>query len=262
MQEVRDVRMYFFVDESGDPAILGRGGRKLMEDGLVSKTFTLGYVETENPGAISKGLVELRKEIAADEYLKGVPSLSSSVEAFHANKDCAEVKERVFRFLKSADFKAFAVVARKDEARFRQKFDLKPAKLYAYLVSKLFENRLHIYKDVDIYFAAMGNVVREHTMRGAIDEAVETFKRKWDAKAENRIRVFVQQSSQLPMLQVVDYMLWAVNRVYERDDWRYFRFIGEKFSLIQDIFDLKAYPRNFYTSAYPLEENKMSPLGG
>ncbi len=262
MKEAQDVKMFFYVDESGDPAILGRKGRNLLEEGLASKTFIVGYVEIAEPSGLTKALTALREEIAHDEYLAGIPSISSTLKGFHANKDCAEVKERVFRLLKQADFKAYVIVARKDEDRFRKKFSFQTGRLYEFLVAKLFENRLHLYKNIDIYFAAMGNTVREHTMQKAINEAIKTFRQKWDIEHNNTIRIFVQQSSQIPMLQVVDYILWTVNRVYEQGDFRHYRFIKNKISLVQDIFDLAKYPKTYYTPDNPLDINKMSPIGG
>jgi len=262
MQEAADVKMYFFVDESGDPTILARKGRNLLEEGSASKTFMVGYVETRDPGRISRALEELRSELATDEYLKEIPSMASSLRAFHANKDCPEVKEKVFRILKDSDYQAFVVVARKNEALFRKKFGLSTARLYEYLVAKLFENRLHKYREIDIYFASMGNTVREQNMRLAIQSAMETFKNKWGRENENRIRVFVQEASQHPMLQVADYTLWTVNRVFERGDYRYYRFLLDRISLVQDIFDQAHYPNTYYTPKNPLSEEKTSPAGG
>ena len=254
--------MYFYVDESGDPTVLGQKGKNLLQAGVVSKTFIVGYVETENPAAISASLDNLRAEIAADEYLAAIPSLKQSLTAFHANADSWEVKERVFRLLKSADIKAHMVVARKSEDLFRRKFGFDSAKLYGYLVTKLFENRLHLYRHIDIYFSAMGNTVRVKTMKAAIDEAVEVFRKKWDVKHETTIRVFVQQASQIPMLQVVDYVLWTVHRAYEKDDYRFYEYLKDRISLIQDIFDTAKYPKNYYKPSNPLDAKKISPLGG
>lgn len=252
MKEAKDVKMYFYVDESGDPNIVGRKGKNLLEAGTVSKTFIVGYVETEHPNWITRNLELLREEVLKDEYLQGIPSLSSTKIAFHANKDCHEVKERVFKLLKTSDYKAHVIVARKDEHRFRNKFGMDAKKLYEYLVSKLFENRLHLYKKVDIYFSAMGNVVREHNMRDAIELAIATFKQKWGKDNESEIRVFVHSPSQIQMLQVVDYTLWAVNKVYEKNDFRYYKYLLEKISLVQDVFDTINYPNIYYTPKNPL----------
>ena len=158
MQEPEDIQMYFYVDESGEPRpILGRKGEANLprRRGLVSKTFMVGYVETACPKLITSALSALRNEIAADEYLQGIPSLPSTLRSFHANEDCHEVKERVFKLLKQMDFKAYIIVARKDEALFRKKFSFDTQKLYEYLVAKLFEDRLHRCKRIDLYFAAI-----------------------------------------------------------------------------------------------------------
>jgi hypothetical protein len=250
--------MYFYVDESGDPNILGRKGRNLIEQGLASRAFIVGYVETRDPKKITTALAALRNGIASDEYLRGIPSISSTLQLFHANKDCAEVKERVFRLLREADFSAYAVVARKSEALFRKKFRFHTGRLYEYLVAKLFENRLHLYANIDVYFATMGNIVRERKMRRALDEAMIGFKKKWGKHTAGNIRIFVQTPSQIPMLQVVDYALWAVGRVFEREDYRYYNFIREKIALVQDIFDFDRYPNTFYTPKNPLQKMKSS----
>ena len=41
--------------------------------------------------------------------------------------DCAEVREKVYKFLKSQDFNFQCIVARKNLESFRKKFDLKEA---------------------------------------------------------------------------------------------------------------------------------------
>jgi hypothetical protein len=262
MQETQDIKMFFFVDESGDPNIITRKGKNLLADGLVSKVFMVGYIETSDPKTIASSLRVLREEIGNDEYLSGIPSMSSTLRAFHANKDCAEVKEKVFKLLKQADFKAYAVVARKNESLFRKKFDLKPAKLYEYLVSKLFENRLYIYKHIDLYFSTMGNTVRENLMRQAIDGSIASFKQKWGKENESEIRIFIQKASQIPVLQVIDYVLWTINRAYEKGDFRYYSYLKDKISLVQDIFDLAKYPKTYYTPDNPLDPKKTSPIDG
>lgn len=263
MKRPKEQKAYFYVDESGDPTVLGRRGRDLLAEGKVSRVFTVGYVETSEPRQLLNGLRKLRQEIAQDSYLAGIPSMASTLRGFHANKDCPEVRELVFRLLKTLDFQAFAVVARKSESRFRQKFDHNIGRLYEYLVAKLLENRLHLNTEIDIYFSEMGNVVREHTMRRAIEEATATFRAKWGAENTNSIRLFVQNPSQIPQLQVTDYMLWTIHRAYEREDFRFYRFVAEKFGVIQDIFDTKNYPNTYYSAKNLLDpEKKKDPADG
>lgn len=262
MKAPSDSKAYYFVDESGTPTILGRRGKNLVESGLESKVFMVGYLETADPQVIACALGQLREEIVSDEYLLGIPSMSSTAKAFHANKDCAEVKERVFKLLKRLDFRVSIIVARKRVDQFRRKFDLKPTLIYQYLVKELFKNRLHLHKEIDIYFATMGNTVREHTMRTAIDSAICAFSKKWEVENQNAIRVFVQRATEIPLLQAVDYMLWAVYRVFEHGDYRFYQFLKEKYSVIVDILDSENYPNIYYRPDKPLQNIKMDPAGG
>lgn len=245
-------KAYYYIDESGDPRVIGRKGKDLLASGTVSPVFMVGYLETSTPRELSDALDRVGKEIADDEYLSGIPSVSSSKVAFHANKDCAEVRERVFRALNSCDFKVFAVVARKNADQFRKRFDLKDARLYEYLVRVLLENRLHLHEEIDVYFAEMGNIVRRHTMEQAIGLARQRFSDKWGALHANSVRVFVQQASQLRQLQAVDYVLWAVYQVYSRKNFRYYHYLIDKISMVQDVFDAKRYPKTYYTRKNPL----------
>ena len=84
--------MFYYFDESGDPSIIGRKGRNLVSEGLASKTFSVGYIQTDNPNQLKKDLEKLRQELMNDEYLKAVPSINNLKNGFHANKDCADVK--------------------------------------------------------------------------------------------------------------------------------------------------------------------------
>ena len=112
-------KQYFFFDESGDPNILGHHGKNLLKEGIASKTFSVGFVKTENQKKIAKDLQNLLAELKADETLKAVPSIKSLENGFHANKDCAEVRREVFKLLKTENFETHVIVASKDEAIFR-----------------------------------------------------------------------------------------------------------------------------------------------
>lgn len=59
---------------------------------------------------------------------------------------------------------------------------------------------------------------------------------------------------------VIDYLLWAVYRVFLKGELRYYNYLKEKYSLIVDIFDFEKYPGNYYTKDNPLDVNKISPL--
>ena len=96
--------MYYYFDEAGQPDILGHKGINLIEKGTASKVFMVGYLETEEHKKIASDLRILQKQIAEDEYLNSIPSIANTKKMFHANKDCAEVREKVFKLLKTENF--------------------------------------------------------------------------------------------------------------------------------------------------------------
>lgn len=260
MQKTEDIKVNYYFDEAGDTQILGRRGINLLEKGTVSKTFMVGYLESKNTKEFTKSLNNLKLELAKDDYLFAIPSFHHSIEMFHANKDCAEVREKVFKLIKQQDFKFYCVVARKNEDLWRKKFNLNQKQLYKYLVSKLLENRLHLYNQIDLYFSAMGSTVHQASMQEAVDNAVSSYNEKWKIENKNQIRIFIQQNSEIPLLQAADYVLWTIQRAYERGDFRYYNYLKEKIYLIHDIFDSKKYPNNFYTPENPLEQKKIDPV--
>lgn len=143
-------------------------------------------------------------------------------------------------------------------------FDLKEKKVYRHLVSKLLENRLHLYSEIDLYFSSMGNVVRQETMEDAIRCAIQKFQEKWGYENRSQLRVIIQKNSEEPLLQAADYVLWAIQRVYERGEYRYYNYLKEKIKLVYDIFDVRYYNSKdhslFYTPNNPLEAKKIDPV--
>ena len=261
MKKTENIKMYYFFDEAGDPQILGRKGVNLVEQGKASKVFIVGYLEVKEPKEFRNKLRELQIQIVNDEYLKDVPSITKSTsKMLHACMDCPEVREKVYKFLKSQDFTFQCIVARKNVEQFRKRFDLKESNLYKYLVSRLLENRLHLYSEIDCYFSAMGSVVRKDNMQEAINEAIAIFKKKGNKENTNNIRIIIQKSSEEPLLWAVDYVLWTVQRAYEKGEFRYYNYLKDKISLVCDILDSEKYPNIYYTPKNPLEAKKIDPV--
>ena len=261
MKEAENAKAYYYFDEAGDPQILGRRGVDLVSEGKASKVFMVGYLETKSPKAIREALRTLQKEIVSDECLAKIPSVSKSTsKMFHACMDCAEVRMKVYELLERLDFTFYCIVARKNPDTFRNKFDLKTDRLYKYLVSKLLENRLHLYSEIDCYFSTMGNSVRQDNMQEAINTAIGTFRSKWHKENNSRIRVIIQKNSEEPLLWAADYVLWTIQRAYEKGEFEHYNFLKDKICLVHDIFDTKKYPNTYYTPKKPLEAKSIDPV--
>jgi len=234
--------------------------KDLIENGQATKIFMIGYIELEDNRLISKEISELKNEIRNDPYLKDIPSIKRSLIHFHAKDDCPEVREKVFKTISEFDFKTFIIVYRKDSDHFKNRFEGNQVMLYSYLVEKLLENRLHLYSDINIYFSKMGNIVREQTMMSAIKSAQSLFSGKWNHDYTNNINIDIQYPSQMAGLQIVDYMLWSVYRLFINREVRYYNYVKDKISLIHDIMDTDNYPENYYTRKNPIDIKKISPI--
>jgi hypothetical protein len=264
MKSPEDKTSHFFVDEAGDPIFYGKGKSVIVGKEGCSRVFSLAFLETNNPQPIRDALGDLRAAISTDKYLAHIPSLSRSLNAFHATDDTPEIRMLVYKTLASLDFTAQIIVARKREPMFRTKYQSSQDLFYDDLVTKLFKNRLHLVNHHIITFSRRGKKARQHALRAAIDRAAEKFRAEWKTETKTNIRVDTNQAIQEPVLQAVDYVIWTVQRAYERGEMRYFEFLRDKISLVCDVFDNQQYKgaRNFYTrDRNPFDVKKISPLG-
>lgn len=260
MKKKAEKTTYFFVDESGDPTFYDRNGKLIIGNEGNSKILILGFIKTENPKLIRQTLTALRDQLSKDEYLQGIPSLQKSLIAFHAKDDCAEVKQAVYKTIVSLDFTAEIIVARKIENIFKKKHHRKESEFYDDLVTKLFQNKLHMSSLNEIYFSVRGSCLRQKPLEEAIEKAVTKFEEKWKIKIDSKINIYPQRPSGEPCLQVVDYINWAVQRAYVKGDMRFYRFIEDKISYLVDIYDTEKYPKNFYNRRNKFDIQKISPL--
>ena len=251
---------YFFVDEAGDPTFYNKYGRCIVGKEGCSKILLLGFIKTKDPNRLRGSVLKLRDEIAEDSYLKKIPSVEKTKLYFHAKDDCPEVREKFYKLILDLDFKAEFVVARKIPSLFKNKYKSNKNIFYDDLVSKLFENKLHVAKKNFIYFAVRGSKTRQAPFETAIQTAVASFENKWKMKNDSEINIHPQSPLGEPCLQIIDYMNWAVQRVFIRGEDRYVKFVEEKISFLVDIYDLEKYPKNFYNKSNKFDINKISPL--
>ncbi len=251
---------YFFVDEAGDPIFYNKHGKCIVGEEGCSKILLLGFIKTKNPDQLRGSVLKLRDEIVGDPYLKKIPSLKKTKLYFHAKDDCPEVREKFYKLMLGLDFKAEFVVARKIPSLFKRKHKGNENLFYDDLVSKLFENKLHVAKRNFIYFAVRGSKTRQAPFEDAIKTAVSSFEKKWMMKNDSEINIYPQSPLGEPCLQIIDYMNWAVQRAFIRGEDRYVKFVEEKISFLVDIYDLENYPKNFYSRSNKFNITKISPL--
>ncbi len=260
MKKIQDKIAYFFVDESGDTVFYDKYGKLKLEKEGVSKMLILGFIHTHNPHTIRQTIIKLKNEIINDPYLKEIPSLKKTEIAFHAKNDCPEVREKFYKTVTQLDFTAELFVARKILNIFNKKHHRNENEFYDDLVSKLFENKLHLAKVNKIYFAVRGNKIRQIPLEKAIAKAKEKFEKKWNKKIESKIDIQPQSPSGEPCIQVIDYIVWAVQRAFIKKEMRFYKVIEEKIKYLVDIYDTDKYPDNYYSKRNKFDIKKINPL--
>ena len=259
MQNPDPTARYFFVDESGDSTFFDRRGNCIVGNNGCSKYLMLGYVRTEHPKEIRQALVSLRDQLAKDVYFQGIPTFERTLQGFHAKDDSPEVRREVFRLLPTLPVKGQFIFARKRLSTFRNSFNSKEPAFYDHLVKHLFTRSLHLAEENHIFFEKRGSRARQQPLTEAVNAAVESFCSKYNCEPKSTT-VHCQTPVGEPCLQVVDYFLWAIQRLFVRGEERFFKVIEKQVEIVWDLYDTARYPNNIYTSKNPLEAQKISPL--
>jgi hypothetical protein len=171
----------YFVDETGDGVIFDNKGRVLVGTGKVQDYFTVGMVECWAMDSLRKELTDLRAQLVADPYFKGVPSMQPELKKtalfFHAKDDLPEVRREVFKVIERHDLHFYAVVrtmsavARQVKARNEKDptYRYRPTELYDSVVRRLFNKKLHTRPAFEVVFASRGKArtqaLREHLLK-------------------------------------------------------------------------------------------------
>jgi hypothetical protein len=260
----------YFVDEAGDGVIFDGKGRVLIGTGKVQDYFTVGMVECWKLKALSEELASLRTQLLADPYFKGVPSMQPGQKKtalfFHAKDDLPEVRREVFKVLERHDFSFYAVVrtmsavARQVKARNERDptYRYRPTELYDSAVRRLFDRKLHTRPAFDVVFASRGKA-RTQALREHLLKAQAASRKAAGTYPDAAIHVRAMPSHQHAGLQVADYCLWALQRLFTKGEDRFLSLIWPKVGLIVDADDISEKPYGTYHTRKrpPLDAQKI-----
>ena len=257
-----------FLDEAGDPIFFKKGRILAVGEPGISLAFSMGMVKFNGElHPMRADIRRLQEAVATDEYLNRILSVAKKIAKggfyFHATDDPPEVRERLFRFIRSLDCSLEMVVARKIPALFAKKHHNRDSEFYADLLSHLIKNKLKLGHRLVLNIAGRGPTTRNVNLALALAKAHERFAKRWNPQEASSTVVFnVQTPRTEPLLCVADYLCWSVQRVFERGEMRHYEFVREKVSLVVDLYDTAHYEggKNYYTREQPLAaENKLSP---
>ncbi len=262
---------HFFVDEAGDLSLFGRRSKSLIGAPGVSKCFMVGVAHVLDLPALRDDMAALHRDLLKDDYLKQVPSMCTqtgkTAKFFHAKDDCPEVRREVYKLLSRHEIKVQIAIRRKcrliEDAR-NSPTPCNPNAIYDDLVKSLFKRSLHKADQNVITFARRGKSNREEALRQAIRRAQDNYERDAGIACRRLTKIIPSVPSESHGLQAVDYCLWAIQRLYEKGEDRYFNFLAPQFRLIMDFDDKRSgkwYGR-WYSEADPLTREKIMPVEG
>lgn len=262
---------HYFVDEAGDTTLFNKRGAVIVGREGVSKCFMVGVAWLPDPARAHVELEGLRARLLADPYFAGVPSMrldeGKTALCFHAKDDLPEVRREVFGVLKRLGVQVQAAIRRKEslvsEARAARRLGqrLTAHAVYDDLIKRLFKNLLHQGETNTIVFARRGKSDRQAALRDAIERAKRNFRKAWATDADQPTAIAASVPSQSVGLQVVDYYLWALQRMFETGEDRFFNLLAQDYRLVMDLDDKRCKPYGrWYSRSDPLTSEKIKPL--
>jgi hypothetical protein len=258
-----------FLDEMGDSTFFGKGRRIIIGEKGVSLSFGIGILKIKRPLAeVRAEVIELQKEIENDPLFNTLPSVIKRCQQggffFHACKDTPDVRSPFLKYIRALPCELEAVVARKIPALFEKNHRSRENEFYADLLSHLIKKRVKGNRKLILNVAARGSSTRDKVFADALTIANQRALKRWSPDELNSHVVFnVQTPRTEPLLNIADYLCWAVQRVFEQGETRYYDYLQERIRLVVDLYDSDRYAgyRNYYDKKNPLtSENKLSPL--
>lgn len=255
-----------FIDEAGDYTFFGKGGLPIIGTPGVSKAFILGMAHFKEPlPVIREKITNFIEEVCEDPYFNQIPSIRKRINAgafyLHANEDPPELRFKFFELLRNdVDFRLQAVVGRKDVTRFVNKHNRQEKEFYADLLSRLLFDKAN-YEKLVINIASLGNTVRNQLLEEAVLKAKDLHiksnpKREYGVQFNFNVQPYKRE----PLLAVADYGLWAVQRVFEKGETRFYDALSDKIKHVNDTYG--PYPSkkgraNTYKPGKPLTKDLM-----
>ncbi|MEI8206121.1 MAG: hypothetical protein WCG03_04520 [Kiritimatiellales bacterium] len=250
-----------FIDEVGDTAFFGKGKIPILGKEGVSVCFGMGIVKIDRPLAeVRAEVLELQKKVETDGLLNVIPSVRKRMDNggfyFHASKDTPDVRTVFLHYLKDLPCEAEVVMSRKIPELFLAKHHEKDDEFYADVLSHLIKQRLKKEQRLVLNIAERGSSTRAKVLEDALSKATSRATQKWGEGSLKGSVVFnVQTPVREPLLNIADYLGWAVQRVFEKGETRYYDYLRDKIRLVVDLYDSENYAgnRNYY-------DNKKNPL--
>ena len=156
----------------------------------------------------------------------------------HAKDDIPEVRKMAFELIHELDCHFEVVVAKKVYDIYQRKHNGKEAEFYADLLSHLLQNKLDEQAVLVLNVAERAKCTTHQNLTRGLEKAMgkNTTNNQQEDVNNRRVVFNVQRPTTEPILNLVDYFCWAVQRFFEREETRYYNFVKDKIILINNIY--------------------------
>lgn len=254
-----------FLDEAGDTTFFGKGRKLIIGGNGVSKAFIIGMVKFKEPlEDIRNKIIDLRNKVLNHNYLNNVVSIKRKIQSntfyFHATDDIPEVRMMMYELMSGINCSFEAVVGRKIPAIFEKKHFGKENEFYADLLSHLLKNKFTKPQKLVLNISERGSSTNNNNLQKALQIAKSRFlSNNTDKEIFSQIEFNIQNHTNEPLLNIADYFCWAIQRVFELGETRYYDFISDKISKVVDLYDTTKYKNwgNYYGINNKLSSNNI-----
>lgn len=253
-------KVTYYVDETGDMVFFNKRGKPVnLQTKDVSKFFILGVLKIKDDIAeVESKFNNLRDDLLTDPCLRGTPSLfTKTAISFHAKDDCSAVRREVFKLLKNINVAAHAIVIRKEQRLndaitlyklTSRKTTFSEKEIYSELIQGIFKNLLHKVEKHDVIFAERGKTFTEQSLIEALEMAKVNLYNTHQIPVTSDVTPISSRPSKYIGLQIIDYYLWTLKKLYEDLDSSFFEILEDNFKIIMDVDDTKNHwPREWHT---------------
>lgn len=209
------MRTYIYADESGNFDFSRNTG--------ATRYFLLTTVVI-NDHSVESELLELRRELAWEGVV-----LSGSL---HTTTDKQRVRDRVFDIIRRHDFRIDTTILdkRKAEPQIRST-DLQFYKqAWFHHMQYVAPRVVSSLDELLVVAASIGNKREQNAYLSAIQDVLNQTSPTYATRAE------MWGANSDPCLQVADYCSWAIQRKWERSDFRSYQLIQDKIESEYDLF--------------------------
>ena len=259
--------IHYFLDEAGDTAFYFKGKKSALGTSGVSTCFIIGMVKIhDNLEDVRQKIILLQKEIVSNPFFQAPSLLKKSNGAgyyLHATDDIPEIRFKFLELIKTINCSFEAVVSEKNIERYETKHKGKEEFFYADLLSHLLKNKLQENSKIILHISERGKSTKNHNLEVALEKASQRFYKNSDLQGEINSKIVFNVNYPLnePLLNLADYFCWAVQRVFEKGETRYYDFLKDKITVVIDLYDSENYKdfKNHYTIDNPLnKDNKKT----